>query len=613
MRRELIIDGQHVDLTDKTDITLEYVNNLFGDIGKIELARSYTLKLPRTLHNARILDAPEIPARESSKTRRFLPAHFIQNGIDLLGPARAYILRTTSEEYEIALVREALEALRSLSESKATLNDLPDLPTMSRVPVDYSPVPDADVFFARYNAGLGSRSYPQVNATTHPCVRLSFLLDAVLRGAGIPYEVSDRTAYWLRETVLLAAPSHNPDKQMESESGSSADAVALSRTTVDNKVTTQLYSSGWVQGWDPVRDISTGYFEVGDITTHRIVGNLIAPSGIELPDTSVVISGLDIDSTSSPSIVKARKELARYYFRNSESGWYLFFDTEVNLSGWSHYSLSLSTEVTLDYSVALSAYDPRWPLLSANRKHNTIDISNDTRFPIEGNLPDIAQWDFVKACMALFGLVPVIRDGGLSLVESREILDTTDAYDWTCKAELSEAAELSYSMDGWSRHNRIAFEENTELEANPAADIQVDDETLKDDREWYQLPFAASNEGNALHYQIEADGKITDIDMNPRIFRVTTETAEDGTYEATLYYPDELRGDGLRDTFYKELQETIRKPVRLTCLVRLNELDLADMDLTRAVYLGQTGRYYAILKIQTSDTDLCKVELIQIA
>ena len=215
--------------------------------------------------------------------------------------------------------------------------------------------------------------------------------------------------------------------------------------------------------------------------------------------------------------------------------------------------------------------------------------------------------------MALFGLVPVIRDGGLSLVESREILDTTDAYDWTCKAELPEDAEVSYSMDGWSRHNRIAFEENTELEADPAADIQVDDETLKDDREWYQLPFAASNEGNALHYQIEADGEITDIDMNPRIFRVTTETAEDGTYEAALYYPDELRGEDLRDTFYKELQETIRKPVRLTCLVRLNELDLADMDLTRAVYLGQTGRYYAILKIQTSDTDLCKVELIQIA
>ncbi|MBQ9954652.1 MAG: hypothetical protein IJO87_04385 [Eggerthellaceae bacterium] len=601
MRRELIIDGQHVDLTDKTDITLEYVNNLFGDIGKIELARSYTLKLPRTLHNARILDAPEIPARESSKTRRFLTAHFIQNGIDLLGPARAYILRTTSEEYEIALVREALEALRSLSESKATLNDLPDLPTMSRVPVDYSPVPDADVFFARYNSGLGGRSYPQVNATTHPCVRLSFLLDAVLRGAGIPYAVSDRVAYWLRETVLLAAPSHKPNRAMALESGSS---FAVTYTGTDSSI---LFGSGKVDGWDPLNMSPDGYgFDIEDESQQLIHINIEVPEEYRSIFQDVQLRIIGGGEGGYATLAEIRLSDNAYIFEGAvEVSGFLWYNLEFYQSGLPYTGLPY---------VEFLAHDPDKPQLQIGRVREELDIALDGgRFPIEGNLPDIAQWDFVKACMALFGLVPVIRDGGLSLVESREILDTTDAYDWTCKAELPEDAEVSYSMDGWSRHNRIAFEENTELEADPAADIQVDDETLKDDREWYQLPFAASNEGNALHYQIEADGKITDIDMNPRIFRVTTETAEDGTYEAALYYPDELRGEGLRDTFYKELQETIRKPVRLTCLVRLNELDLADMDLTRAVYLGQTGRYYAILKIQTSDTDLCKVELIQIA
>ena len=40
MTRELIIEGQHVDLAPDTDITLEFVNNIIGDIGKISLSRS---------------------------------------------------------------------------------------------------------------------------------------------------------------------------------------------------------------------------------------------------------------------------------------------------------------------------------------------------------------------------------------------------------------------------------------------------------------------------------------------------------------------------------------------------------------------------------------------
>ena len=52
-------------------------------------------------------------------------------------------------------------------------------------------------------------------------------------------------------------------------------------------------------------------------------------------------------------------------------------------------------------------------------------------------------------------------------------------------------------------------------------------------------------------------------------------------------------------------------PVLLTLLVRLNELDLAGLDLRRPVYLRQYGHYYSIISVQTSDT-VCKVELIQI-
>ena len=74
-----------------------------------------------------------------------------------------------------------------------------------------------------------------------------------------------------------------------------------------------------------------------------------------------------------------------------------------------------------------------------------------------------------------------------------------------------------------------------------------------------------------------------------------------------------MYGAGLVETNYSALQKVVRTPVAITLNARLSELDLAQLDLTRPVYLGQYGHYYSILKIQTSDTDLCKLELLQIA
>ena len=128
MTRELIIDGQHVDLPAQADITLEYVNDFTGDPGKISLSHSYTIKLPKTTRNARILDDPDTPGHASGSVRRYLDARYYRNGIDLIGAAQAYILKATADSYEVALVWNDLEALHALSQGGAALNDLPDLP-----------------------------------------------------------------------------------------------------------------------------------------------------------------------------------------------------------------------------------------------------------------------------------------------------------------------------------------------------------------------------------------------------------------------------------------------------------------------------------------------------
>lgn len=176
-------------------------------------------------------------------------------------------------------------------------------------------------------------------------------------------------------------------------------------------------------------------------------------------------------------------------------------------------------------------------------------------------------------------------------------------------------AVLSYSLPGWAQNNDISFAENSQLAADPTARMIVEDMTIKESRKWFDLPFAASRLNTAEHYKVTTDDDgvttVEDVDIEPRIF-----TAEPGRPifnrgQVWLYFTDDLFGKGLIETHYKELQAIVRTPVMLTANIRLHEVDLAKLDLTRPVYLGQFGQYFGILKIQTG-SDLCKVELIQL-
>lgn len=614
MTRELIIEGQHVDLADNTDVTLEYVNNILGDIGKIELSRSYTIKIPRSARNDRILGMPASPGHTSGELRRFLDCHFYRNGIDLLGDSQAYVLRTTHEHHEIALVSNTLPELQSLSQSKATLNDLPGLPTLGWVgqngaTPDYAPS-TAGAFFAEYNSGLGDYTFPTVNAATHPCARLSYLLGTILRNALVPYEVSDSVQEWLDSVVLLAAPSHKPSRVMEFESGALAHTASVAN--VNNGASTAIMFSGFSGGWDSptLGEYGQNAFETGGASKHRLLFSMYAPDGIGVDSsTRFRVYGINLEDGM---IVADRDLLVDVFFQKSGEGWEAVADVEVSTSSWERVSVVLSNYTGEAYVQFTSLRDDG-VVFAINRVHDEIQIDKDNRFPLEGNLPDISQWDFVKSCMALFGLAPVIRQGTLHLVSYSELLGTSSqAYDWTKKVDMTEDPELAYSLDGWAQSNLITFQKNADMGTDPSSPLLVEDTTLKESRDWYELPYAASDVGNAQHYKVTADGELSDVDIEPRIFRVETVTDDDSTTHAILTYPGELKGEGLRNTFYAAVQEVVRKPALLSCNVRLNELDLASLDMRRAVYLGQTGQYYAIRTIQTSESDLCKVELIQI-
>lgn len=605
MTQELIINGLQADTGD-LNVVFEYVTNLFGDIGKINLSRSYTISLPKTLRNAEIFDNPGKPAHESAMVRRYFSARYYRNGIDLLGDARAYLLRTSEKGYEIALVWSTMNGLQELSQSKATLNDLKGLPTLrwigkNGITPDYTGADNAGgAFHAWYNSGLGAIKKPlEINAATHPSMKMSALLDLVLTQAGIPYQVHSETAKnAMAYQAVLAAPSRKPTKQMDAESGTSYDYAAVE----NGDRTLRLDNAYRTDGWDPVMD---QYYNVtiGEETTHHIWVNLQPPAdkktqfeGVDLVIQGYAREGFDANGT----------EMARIRLMD---GAYTF-DGDLEVSGFGSY-LFLFGSASLP-TCSFEKHDQTQPHLRMYKTHKEIIIANDNRFPLEGNLPDIGQWDFIKACMALYGLVPIIRDETLHLYGYDNMLDLANSYDWTRKVDMTQDGapnDMSYTMDGWAQTNDIVFDESKqELSFDPTLRIVAHDETLKESRDWFKLPFAASNGSDAAHYKAKDNGTFESTDLEPRVFSVSL--GMNGGSQ--LYFTEDMHSAGMKNAYYARVQEVMQKPVKISVNIRLHEIDLATLDLARPVYLGQYGRYYAILKIQTSKTDLCKVELLQL-
>lgn len=607
MTQELIIDNQQVDLSPDTEITLEYVSNLFGTIGQLHMSRSYTVKIPKTIRNARILDDPGRPGHESQKARKYLSARYYRNGIDLIGEGRAHVLSCTDDAYEIALVWNVVDNLAEWNNAKKKLTDLTGFinPSWSGAALATQST-TSGVFYAQYNSGLGG-AYPNVNAARHPSVTLYELLTRSFANAGIPYSIGSSLSNALKTHALLVAPSHKPNLGMEITSGARATSLVWKTTSGSGSF---WWFSGWSFGWDaPITSemAESTYLQRGTTEELRVILNLKITGAS--PDLYLVLSRSGNDTLLTPT--------------RTEDGGYLI-DQTVSMEG-------LGAEETYDYyslrirgladngSYTFSAYDPVRPVFALIRPHDTIQIAHQNTFPIAENLPSIGQYDFMKALMGLFGIAAIVRNGSLHLDTYENILSKTNALDWSSKVDMTSGGgirDLSYSLKGLAQKNRIVYESDVALPVSPDIVLECDDQTLEESKDLLKLPFAGSNGGEARHYKTsdayDNEGnyyvELKDIDIKPRIFGFKYDSSG---YRSLTFGP-ELQSQGAVSTYLSRYQEVIRKPVIIEVNIRLNEIDLAQLDLTRAVYLGQYGKYYMILKIQTSDTDLCKVQLLQL-
>lgn len=606
MTRELIINGQQADITDDTVITLEYVSSIFEEIGKFRMSRSYTIKLPRTTLNARIFDSPERFGHESSKLRKVLSAQYLQDGVNLIGTAgQARLLEVTPENYEVMLIWDTLPKLSAWYDSKPKLNELTGLGTVKWKGASIAASDNkSDVFFARYNSGAWG---PAKNAAPHPCVNMYALLRTMMSNAGINARFANKLVDKLREYALLVAPSHKPSTAMEIQSGAQGSDMAYVTVTGSGSY---WWFKTWTVGWDSPAtesELKTRTIQLGDSPIIRFILNVKISNASPDMYISLEANGL------SHNLVPTR----------TDDGGYLI-DQEVDLKE----ALELDTYgycsikfkgLSGNGSYNISAYDSSKPLFALIKPHEVIQTDYDNRFPIADNLPNIGQYEWLKAMIALFGIVVYPSNGVLTFTTYDAVLNTDNAVDWTEKVDMAEGEgveSMTYKLAEYAQRNVVKYEEDDALPISPDIILKCDDETLEIQKELLKLPVAASMADGAIHYRChdawDENGnyyvETEDIEIKPRIFGYT----HDSDGKRHLMFTNALQGDGALRAHLARLQKIILKPVVVAVNVRLSFMDLANWSPIIPVYLAQYGRYFAVLKIQTSDTDLCKVELLQL-
>lgn len=252
-------------------------------------------------------------------------------------------------------------------------------------------------------------------------------------------------------------------------------------------------------------------------------------------------------------------------------------------------------------------------------------------YPVGINLPDIKVLDFVKFLCLLTGTFPKqLTEGDAGTVEfvSYDKLSATigNAYDWSDRliaaTDRNEPRRIDYTTGEWCRHNRYKWKEDDQTRGSYDGDLELDCDTLKFERDAWELPFAASdanripirtaNNGSRYAYA-NRDGGDTTYQYKackPRFMSAIRDVDASGVEIAALTFDIDL-GQIFRDR-YETLRKALQEPHRITERFYLTGMEIRNFDETRPVYLRQYGQYFIVEKLTVNAEEWTEAEMLQI-
>lgn len=633
MRDEMLfIDGELVDLDENTKITLNYKSNLFTDLSKIVGNNSYTIKLPNTVRNQRIIQHADLPACDTSYPRTLHNARYFRNGVEVIPKAKA-ILMSVSDGIEIALTWGNATVFSSIVEGGKKLTELPYLlGKWASIGEDYREWKDW---------GENDRLYPQINygfklaeekeVWYHPVVYVKEILDKIASANGVRFIFSTDKLAEMESWFVPLLTRNGSEKYSEM----CAITLVCKKVVIDPVV--KRYMINFVNNLDSnyygrATTLGTGTSDVDSYCSFISNGVVRLTGHVEVT----------IQSNSTPSL----PTLVVYNFNESGSGAKVDASTVLEISPLDISPSGTANQYKVIYdfkqektSVLKNVFDnTKWKyirfsfdnigdagkVLSVSGKIKVANIeekvirqiytgsnSIDGLFWIVPNLPEIKQIDFIKAITSMLGVFAIAKsDTEIHFVAVDKIIENkSKALNWTRKVIASykenKPMEMKFTLDGFAQRNKYYWK-NDNNDNDYSGYLKVDDQTISYENNVMTLPFSPTDMYKGIAkiplYSYDEEGKLQYSKVEPRLLVLSgTRGVFEGIDWSTLLSKN-----------YRSYQSIIRKPIIITEKIEISEYDLKELDVTVPIYLGQYGRYYAPIEIKAENTGVCECKLLQL-
>lgn len=584
MKEELYIKGESVDLGD-SEITLNFKSNLLGDISKITASNSYTIKIPRTDKNIRLLDFPDVAGHESYMMRDYFNAEYYRNGVKLFD-AKAVLMSCSEDGFDVALTWGMSEKFIQLMNDDKSIQEFADmaLPWNSSTTYDNGLV-DGQLShgYIRHNTGIDVDSNRD-KIFIHPSVNCMRLLEEIASYYGIAMEWGSYKQYIELLYLPLISQKANPKynyyfAEIKLEYPGTPNTVVK---YVQTNMTLGIYNH--VMGLTIHLNGSGNYRIESNVKTKNSANPIYLL--IDKDNNNIYSSAFTYDGNYMYSFNKE--------YLTEEKDLYLHIDFQSQIDE-SYNNYIKITDIELNDEAQYYTY-----------------------YPIGSNLPDISVVDFIKQICWLFGLFAIKIDTGVFFMPVSKIIDNKKkAVDWSKKLVPIgwTAKETSYTFGDFAQKNYFRYEENENAKSADGYMV-VQNNTLDHEKDLVKLPYTAGGDNGDMravpYFKWSEDGTTVELeDCGDRIMQLVISFDSQGKEDARLDFSDLKFQNRVSRFGLSSYQDLIKSPFVIKDTFRLTEIDLKNLDYTIPVYIERYAAFFAIISIK-SQGDYSECELLKL-
>lgn len=584
MKEELYIKGESVDLGD-SEITLNFKSNLLGDISKITASNSYTIKLPRTNKNIRLLDFPDVAGHESYMMRDYFNAEYYRNGVKLFD-AKAVLISCSEDGFNVALTWGMSEKFIQLMNDDKSIQEFADmaLPWNSSTTYDNGLV-DGQLShgYIRHNAGIDVDSNRD-KIFIHPSVNCMRLLEEIASYYGLTMDWGSYKQYIELLYLPLISQKANPKynyyfAEIKLEYPGTPNTVVK---YVQTNMTLGIYNH--VMGLTIHLNGSGNYRIESNVKTKNSANPIYLL--IDKDNNNIYSSAFTYDGNYMYSFNKE--------YLTEEKDLYLHIDFQSQIDE-SYNNYIKITDIELNDEAQYCTY-----------------------YPIGSNLPDISVVDFIKQICWLFGLFAIKSDTGVSFISVNKIIDNKNkAVDWSKKLVPTgwTAKETSYTFGDFAQKNYFRYEENENAKSADGYMV-VQNKTLDHEKDLVKFPYTAGGDNGDMravpYFKWSEDGTTVELeDCGDRIMQLVISFDSQGKEDARLDFSDLKFQNRVSRFGLSSYQDLIKSPFVIKDTFRLTEIDLKNLDYTIPVYIERYAAFFAIISIK-SQGDYSECELLKL-